>query len=171
MMTLDPSAPPTVHPSPTYRAGWIHFTNVAPILDSLTVPENVSVITGVPTQMNAALLSGAPPSILQRSLVAQHRQTIKVREWHFLEPEGHPLDENRHPLGPGNPSRGYVPDGIELHEYSDKLEVVRIGQRRPITYYSTAAAAKMGALGRVCDIFLTGEVPSVPADRACCSPS
>ena len=51
-------------------------------------------------------------------------------------------------------------------EYSDKLEVVRIGQRRPITYYSTAAAAKMGALGRVCDIFLTGEVPSVPADRA-----
>ncbi len=42
----------------TYRAGWIHFTNVAPILDSLTLPPGVTAITGVPTQMNAALLSG-----------------------------------------------------------------------------------------------------------------
>ncbi|GGL97377.1 menaquinone biosynthetic enzyme MqnA/MqnD family protein [Deinococcus aerophilus] len=42
----------------TYRAGWIHFTNVAPILDSLVLPPQVSAITGVPTQMNAALLSG-----------------------------------------------------------------------------------------------------------------
>lgn len=41
-----------------YRAGWIHFTNVAPILDFLQVPPSVSVITGVPTQMNAALLGG-----------------------------------------------------------------------------------------------------------------
>lgn len=23
----------------TYKAGWIHFTNVAPILDSLVLPE------------------------------------------------------------------------------------------------------------------------------------
>ena len=42
----------------TYRAGWIHFTNVAPILDSLDLPPGVSAITGVPTQMNAALLAG-----------------------------------------------------------------------------------------------------------------
>lgn len=42
----------------TYRAGWIHYTNVAPILDSLVLPEGVTAITGVPTQMNAALLSG-----------------------------------------------------------------------------------------------------------------
>lgn len=42
----------------TYRAGWIHYTNVAPILDSLELPPDVSAITGVPTQMNAALLSG-----------------------------------------------------------------------------------------------------------------
>lgn len=53
----DPS-PSALPASPPYRAGWIHFTNVAPILDSLTVPDGVSVITGVPTQMNAALLSG-----------------------------------------------------------------------------------------------------------------
>lgn len=42
----------------TYRAGWIHYTNVAPILDSLALPQGVSAVTGVPTQMNAALLSG-----------------------------------------------------------------------------------------------------------------
>ena len=42
----------------TYRAGWIHFTNVAPILDSLALPLGVSAITGVPTEMNDALLSG-----------------------------------------------------------------------------------------------------------------
>ncbi len=42
----------------SYRAGWIHYTNVAPILDHLTLPAGVSAVTGVPTQMNAALLSG-----------------------------------------------------------------------------------------------------------------
>ena len=41
-----------------YRAGWIHYTNVAPILDSLVLPPGVSAVTGVPTQMNAALLCG-----------------------------------------------------------------------------------------------------------------
>lgn len=41
-----------------YRAGWIHYTNVAPILDRLVLPPGVTAITGVPTEMNAALLSG-----------------------------------------------------------------------------------------------------------------
>ncbi|WP_027459812.1 menaquinone biosynthetic enzyme MqnA/MqnD family protein [Deinococcus murrayi] len=42
----------------TYRAGWIHYTNVAPILDPLVLPPGVCAIRGVPTEMNAALLSG-----------------------------------------------------------------------------------------------------------------
>lgn len=42
----------------TYRAGWIHYTNVAPILDPLALPPGVTAVTGVPTEMNAALLSG-----------------------------------------------------------------------------------------------------------------
>ncbi|KEF34872.1 ABC transporter substrate-binding protein [Deinococcus sp. RL] len=42
----------------TYRAGWIHYTNVAPILDPLVLPPGVRAIRGVPTEMNAALLSG-----------------------------------------------------------------------------------------------------------------
>ncbi|MBB5234400.1 menaquinone biosynthetic enzyme MqnA/MqnD family protein [Deinococcus budaensis] len=42
----------------TYRAGWIHYTNVAPILDALVLPPGVTAVTGVPTEMNAALLGG-----------------------------------------------------------------------------------------------------------------
>ncbi|MDL2343166.1 menaquinone biosynthesis protein [Deinococcus sp. MIMF12] len=44
--------------TPPYRAGWIHYTNVAPILDPLRLPPGVTAITGVPTEMNSALLSG-----------------------------------------------------------------------------------------------------------------
>ena len=38
-----------------YRAGWIHFTNVPPILEPLVLPAGVTAITGVPTEMNATL--------------------------------------------------------------------------------------------------------------------
>ncbi len=41
-----------------YPIGLIHYTNVAPILDDLVLPPDVEVIKGVPTEMNAALLSG-----------------------------------------------------------------------------------------------------------------
>ena len=106
----------------------------------------------------AALLSGAAPAVLQKSLVAQHRQTIKVREWHFLDPDENTPSENRQPLGPGNPSRGYIPDNIEVLEQSDKLVITLTPSKRQIIYYSTARVAKMGAFDRVQDVFLTGEV-------------
>ncbi|WP_425146984.1 menaquinone biosynthetic enzyme MqnA/MqnD family protein [Deinococcus sp.] len=41
-----------------YPIGLIHYTNVAPILDYLELPEGVTAVQGVPTEMNAALLSG-----------------------------------------------------------------------------------------------------------------
>ncbi|EKM52375.1 uncharacterized protein PHACADRAFT_260696 [Phanerochaete carnosa HHB-10118-sp] len=123
----------------------------------------------------AALLSGAPPSVLQRSLVAQHSQTIKVREWHFVAPAADhdndhdhdadadaPMlllhgDHEQRPLGPGNPSRGYVPDGIEIHEGSDRLELVLPGHKRPVVYHAWASVRKQGLQARVQDVFLTGE--------------
>ncbi len=58
-MTDPHPRPADPRPLSPYRAGWIHFTNVAPILDSLVLPPGVTAITGVPTQMNEALLSGA----------------------------------------------------------------------------------------------------------------
>ncbi|GGQ96231.1 menaquinone biosynthetic enzyme MqnA/MqnD family protein [Deinococcus ruber] len=42
----------------SYPIGLIHYTNVAPILDALELPEGVSAVRGVPTEMNAALLNG-----------------------------------------------------------------------------------------------------------------
>lgn len=41
-----------------YPIGLIHYTNVAPLLDDLVLPPGVEVVKGVPTEMNAALLSG-----------------------------------------------------------------------------------------------------------------
>lgn len=41
-----------------YNAGWIHYTNAAPILDNLRLPFNVAAVTGVPSEMNEALLQG-----------------------------------------------------------------------------------------------------------------
>ena len=99
--------------------------------------------------------------MLQKSLVAQHRQTVKLREWHFLAPapdESTPPGEGARPLGPGNPSRGYVPDSIEIHEHSDRLELLLPGQKRPVVYRPWASVKKQGAQERVQDVFLTGEV-------------
>ena len=113
----------------------------------------------------AALLSGAAPSVLQRSLVAQHRQTIKVHEWHLLEPEDNddlafsPYSRRPAavPLPPGNPSRAYVPDNFVMTEVPDGLELSASGLADPVVYHSCAVSAQMKDY-HVKDVFLTGEV-------------
>lgn len=115
----------------------------------------------------AALLTGASPSVLRKSLVAQHSQTIKVREWHLLEPtedEAEHLDpEDAVPLAPGNPGRGYIPDGTQIKVSADRLELIRytFGPKKVLVYHSWASVQKMGAADRVKDVFLTGEVSSL----------
>ena len=42
----------------TYRLGLIGYTNVAPLTEFLSLPAGVTPVRGVPTAMNAALLSG-----------------------------------------------------------------------------------------------------------------
>lgn len=115
----------------------------------------------------AGLLQGAPPSVLQKSLVAQHRQTLKVREWHFVAPEpdahAHGAEPPR-PLGAGNPSRGYVPNEIEISEHSDHLELLLPGQKRPVVYLSWASVQRQGLQDRVQDVFITGEGHSAWGD-------
>ena len=99
--------------------------------------------------------------MLQKSLVAQHRQTLKVREWHFVapEPDAHaPGAEPPRPLGAGNPSRGYVPNEIEISEHSEHLELLLPGQKRPVVYLSWASVQRQGLQDRVQDVFITGEV-------------
>ncbi|GJE88966.1 hypothetical protein PsYK624_050540 [Phanerochaete sordida] len=163
----------TLHTSAERDCEWARLRNLAepkillrPTMAGAFTPGSLEgvwegVFTYTEFTSYAGLLSGGPPSVLQRGLVAQHRQTIKVREWHFVAPEPDPdapppADPPR-PLGPGNPSRGYVPDGIEISEHSDRLEILLAGNRRPVVYLSWAAVKKQGLQARVQDVFLTGE--------------
>ncbi|CAL1698286.1 unnamed protein product [Somion occarium] len=104
----------------------------------------------------AALLSGAPPATLQRSLVAQHRQTWKLREYHLLISDE---DEDVQPLPPGNPARGYIPLGTQVHEGPHTLELTAAGSNEPLVYQSWSNLQKSGVpiKGRVKDVFITGE--------------
>lgn len=110
----------------------------------------------------AALLSGAPPSVLQRSLVAQHRQTIKLHEWHLLEDEDPAIRQTVRPLVPGNPCRAYVPDDLTTQEVGDTLELIAPGQDKPLVYQSWTSIKRDGIKGRVRDVFLTGQVSGFP---------
>ncbi|KAF7297339.1 hypothetical protein MIND_00967300 [Mycena indigotica] len=68
----------------------------------------------------AALLQGAPPPILQKSVIVRHRQTWKLREHHFVDRfEG----DTRQPLSAGDPLRAYLPNGTRLLEKPDCLLV------------------------------------------------
>ncbi|THH28764.1 hypothetical protein EUX98_g5427 [Antrodiella citrinella] len=109
----------------------------------------------------AALLSGAPPITLQHSLVAQHRQTWKLREYHLDEKstsqEGNGT-ATAVPLSPGNPARGYVPNGTHVREGPTHLEIIDPGRKKPHIYHSLASLAARRENGaRVKDVFITGE--------------
>ncbi|KAI0772434.1 hypothetical protein BD413DRAFT_545404 [Trametes elegans] len=106
----------------------------------------------------AALLSGAPPTVLQRSLVAHHPHLWKIRE-HHLYASDEPGAQTVRPLPPGNPLRGYIPNGCQISEGSEGVELKEAGQQEPILYRSWASVDKTGAPppGRLVDIFITGE--------------
>ncbi|KAJ3516227.1 hypothetical protein NLJ89_g1250 [Agrocybe chaxingu] len=90
----------------------------------------------------AALLAGAPPIILQKSVVGKHQQTWKLREHHLLAADddasgsdsGIELDrddvrqgKNKEaetmPLRAGDPLRSYFPTGTHIREGRDGLVV------------------------------------------------
>ncbi|KAI0339133.1 hypothetical protein BDW22DRAFT_1362095 [Trametopsis cervina] len=105
----------------------------------------------------AALLSGAPPSILHRSLVAQHRQTLKIQEWHLIEDEDSSLSSRPQPLAAGNPCRGYVPNDLAVRVVGDSLELTMPGATEPVVYRSWPSMELNGVKGKVRDTFLTGQ--------------
>lgn len=113
----------------------------------------------------AALLSGASPSVLERSLVAQHPQLWKLREYYLYAEDDEPDSagecamsvDARMPLSPGNPLRAYIPANTELRETAEGLEVLEPG-RAPQRYESWARASKREGTRRVRDMILKGEV-------------
>ncbi|OSX58008.1 hypothetical protein POSPLADRAFT_1049737 [Postia placenta MAD-698-R-SB12] len=112
----------------------------------------------------AALLSGASPSVLERSLVAQHPQLWKLREYYLYAEDDEPDSagecamsvDARMPLSPGNPLRAYIPANTELRETAEGLEVLEPG-RAPQRYESWARASKREGTRRVRDMILKGE--------------
>ncbi|KAK0440161.1 hypothetical protein EV421DRAFT_812487 [Armillaria borealis] len=110
----------------------------------------------------AALLSGAPPPVLQKSLVVKHRQTWKLREHHLLATE--PVTDSSvptsiddfDPLSPGDPLRSYFPTGTHIKEDRDGLEVREPGGKEPL-YYKRACFLQPDEQRHVCDIIITGE--------------
>ncbi|KAJ6625941.1 hypothetical protein B0H10DRAFT_1999553 [Mycena sp. CBHHK59/15] len=95
----------------------------------------------------AALLQGAPPPILQKSVIVRHRQTWKLREHHFTSSG----DSSPHPLSPGDPLRAYFPTGTHISESREGLEDIII------TGEGHSAWGQFNLIGRVrpCDGFIS----------------
>ncbi|KAJ7092487.1 hypothetical protein B0H15DRAFT_175936 [Mycena belliarum] len=125
----------------------------------------------------AALLQGAPPPILQKSVIVRHKQTWKLREHHFIGGSGAPscrrpptndsnhtahvlsVDGDANPLSAGDPLRAYVPTGTHIVETGEGLEVYDPERPAELLYYRTPVAqGKDKQEGvQVQDIIITGE--------------
>ncbi|TBU42697.1 hypothetical protein BD309DRAFT_865776 [Dichomitus squalens] len=106
----------------------------------------------------AALLSGAPPTVLQRSLVAHHPHLWKLRE-HHLYASDEPDAPEVWPVSPGNPLRGYIPNGTQISETSEGVFVKEPGRPERVFHRSWASVRNTPAeqRGRLVDVFITGE--------------
>ena len=112
----------------------------------------------------SALLSGAPPPVLQRCLVAHHPHLWKLREHHlyapFVEDDSVSAREAEvWPVAPGNPLRAHIPNGCQITENSEGVLVREPGRAEPVLYRSWAGvrAAPEERRGKLLDVFVTGE--------------
>ncbi|PPR05093.1 hypothetical protein CVT24_010080 [Panaeolus cyanescens] len=113
----------------------------------------------------AALLGGAAPGILHRSVLGRHPQTWKLREHHLLavDPCGSDSgididDDDVTPLTAGDPLRSYFPIGTQIRENREGLIVQEAESNKVIRYrrISSLDKAKMDS-SRVLDVIITGE--------------
>ncbi|RDX47668.1 hypothetical protein OH76DRAFT_1405740 [Lentinus brumalis] len=107
----------------------------------------------------AALLSGAPPTVLQRSLVAHHPHLWKLREHHLYASDEPGTTSDVWSISPGNPLRGYIPNGSQVRETSEGLEIKEPGQADAVLYrsWSSLQTEDKKPKGKLVDIFVTGE--------------
>ncbi|KAF9078452.1 hypothetical protein BDP27DRAFT_1309604 [Rhodocollybia butyracea] len=110
----------------------------------------------------AALLSGAPPHFLQNILVAQHKQTWKLREHHLLSPCG--TEHLPEPVAAGNALHAYFPLGTHIEETVQGLKITEptVGKKpslyqRPKKDQPTTNDDDETLRQRVLDIIITGE--------------
>ncbi|KAI0056831.1 hypothetical protein BV25DRAFT_1813403 [Artomyces pyxidatus] len=119
----------------------------------------------------AALLSGAPPPTLHKSLVARHQQTWRLREYHLLVPEiidsensNTANTEKYRPLTPGDPLRAYLPPGLTIEYEPEGIKVQEPSRPGETLYYRSPEPAQVteAYAKRVREILITGEVRSLP---------
>lgn len=121
------------------------------------------------------MLGGAPPTIIQKSLVGRHQQTWKLREHHLVaaDPSGSDsgidMDvDHVPPLRAGDPLRSYFPTGTQIREHRDGLTVQESGTGQVYRYQRTSILEgrkqeKDAAEPLVKDVIITGEVRFNPA--------
>lgn len=125
----------------------------------------------------AAILAGAPPMVLQKSMVVRHQQTWKLREHHLIGSDSSHSDsgidmdlDNAEPLSAGDPLRSYFPTGTQIKESRRGVEVREPGAKQVLCYHRASLLAdkiKQGdviAKFAVLDIILTGEVSETHID-------
>jgi hypothetical protein len=87
---------------------------------------------------------------LLKSLVAQHRQTWKLQEYHLLAPVSclsDPSTENDtdSPLSIGDPIRAHIPKGTKIEERPDGIDVQEPGDGKTLFYHRVPYAAPFTA--------------------------
>ncbi|KAJ7271090.1 hypothetical protein C8J57DRAFT_1320679 [Mycena rebaudengoi] len=112
----------------------------------------------------AALLQGAPPPILQKSVIVRHRQTWKLREHHFVGPTC--LADDPSPVGPagsdplsaGDPLRAYFPTGTHIIESREGIAVRDPTRPAELRYRRASDGTHINSDSpQVQDIIITGE--------------
>jgi len=114
-----------------------------------------------------ALLLGAPPNVIQRTVVGRHQQAWKLREYHLVtidvsgSDSGIELDlDTVKSLNPGDSLDAFFPAGTEIKEYRNVLTVQEPGcdtLRYQRTSTVEAQKRDTDAVAYVKDIIITGE--------------
>ncbi|KAI9463931.1 hypothetical protein F5148DRAFT_982280 [Russula earlei] len=116
----------------------------------------------------AAMLSGAPPPTLKKSVVARHQQTWRLHEYHLLLPEDQGnsaeaaavLEDPRYkPLSPGDPLRAYLPSGLTIERDHEGIRVYEPSRALDTFYHRCPAPEQLTAAyaKRVREILIAGE--------------
>jgi hypothetical protein len=97
-------------------------------------------------------------------MVAQHRQTWKLREYHLTVSRGADgIAGGADPpsLSSGDPLKAFFPSGIRIHEHAGTAEVHEPGKMAPLSYrQSSACGVENKGFGcpEIQDIIVIGEV-------------
>ncbi|KAG2039047.1 hypothetical protein BDR03DRAFT_952673 [Suillus americanus] len=165
--------PSSLNQSLEWEADWQRCMNLAenPLASQFSGAYKVGSLQGVwegvftYTEFTtyAALLSGRSPSILHNCMVAQHRQTWKLREYHLTVSRGADgiADGAESPsLSSGDPLKAFFPSGIRIHEHAGGAEVHEPGKMAPLSYRQSPACgeeAKGFKCAEIQDIIVVGE--------------